>query len=284
MPATILILEDDTALRENLAESLEDSGYTVAQAEAGVAALALLEARDFDLFITDVRMAGIDGLATLARARELRPELKSIVITGYADTSAPTRAVEAETLDYLYKPFSLKELESAVKRALGAEAEERRYSGLLARIAQKASDVQLQGVDKERDRTFRGYYVAVRSRLLAEAEAFDAWSDLLTLESQRESLKSKGFDLALGSTLGAGYRALLKRLSSQVRESPARLPASPLQRTRFALVVQGVTEGRISLEQLKLAPLLSGFRHETLRQEPELEEVYQALWGSSPVV
>lgn len=286
MPA-VLILEDDVALREILAESLEDLGHQVFQAGHGAEALDLIRRQDFALFITDVRMAGVDGLETLAQARELRPELKAIIMTGFADETAPPRAIQQEALDYLYKPFSLKQLSEAVERVLDADQERQRYQGLVGRVVAgyrsllaSLNDAQQRALEKDRERAFRAFFVAVRSRLVGEADAVDLWGDLTTAEGQRDRLKT-GLDLALARQVTAGYRGLVHKLAHLVQRPPGSAPAARLQRIRLLPLLQGIEQGRISLEQLKLAPLLGDLRHETLRVEPELEELQRALWGDA---
>ena len=286
MPA-ILILEDDVPLRETLAESLEDFGHEVFQAGNSTQALAVVGRQDLDLFLTDVRMTGPDGLETLQRALELKPNLRAIVMTGFADESAPPRAIEAGAWDYLYKPFSLKQLAEAIARVLGADREEQRYRGLLGRVVEGyrnlmagLTETQVKALDKDRQRAFQGFYVSVRSRLVGEADAVDLWSELVTLEKQRLRLEG-AVDLALARQVSHGYRGLVGKLARLVKQEPSQEPASRMQRIKLLPLLQGIEEGRISVEQLKLAPMLGDMRHETIKVEPELEELHLALWGDA---
>ena len=63
----------------------------------------------FDLVITDVRMSGVDGVDGFVLPKEKLPELRCIVMTGYADDEVPVRAIKIEVDDYLYKPFQVAE-------------------------------------------------------------------------------------------------------------------------------------------------------------------------------
>jgi CheY-like chemotaxis protein len=109
----ILVVDDDSEVREILAETLEEFGYGVVQASSGDDALALLEARrDIGMLITDVRMPGMSGLELAALARRHDAKLKVIVISGYF---LPQPITER----FLKKPFHMQELASAVRAELG---------------------------------------------------------------------------------------------------------------------------------------------------------------------
>ena len=74
MGKTILIVEDETVLRESLAELLAEEGHTVKQAENGKVARELVLKEHVDLFLTDVRMPEMDGLTLLGHLRQILPE------------------------------------------------------------------------------------------------------------------------------------------------------------------------------------------------------------------
>ncbi len=111
---SILLAEDDTAVRSLLARVLRASGYEVVEAGDGAAAQALVEAAPFDLLVTDVLMPRLSGLDLVSRLRAAGRTLPVIFITGYAD--ALIDAAEAEFV--LRKPFSPGALAEAVRRAL----------------------------------------------------------------------------------------------------------------------------------------------------------------------
>ena len=79
----LLLVEDETLLREAIAEQLTDHGYQVDQAESGEAAVARLSDFAYDLVITDLRLPGIDGSAVVEAAVARYPDIIAIVITGY---------------------------------------------------------------------------------------------------------------------------------------------------------------------------------------------------------
>jgi CheY-like chemotaxis protein len=96
--ARVLVVDDDTMVREVLAGQMEEQGYCVSQASDGLEALAQLDGgAAVDLLISDFAMPGMNGLTLIQEARRRRPELRAILLTGYADPSvrfgaeAPTR-------------------------------------------------------------------------------------------------------------------------------------------------------------------------------------------------
>lgn len=92
-------------MRDTLLVVLEDEGFEVTGAANGYEAIEKIKETSFDLVICDIRMAGMDGLDTLATLKKSQPELKSIIMTGYASTEDPIRAIKLGVNDYLFKPF-----------------------------------------------------------------------------------------------------------------------------------------------------------------------------------
>jgi len=118
---TVLLVEDEDPVRLFAARALRSKGYHVIEARSGEAALELLEreAPDLDLLITDVVMPGIDGPTLFRTVRETRPGLPVVCISGYSEDALRQRIVGADGVAFLPKPFSLKQLAVAVKRAVG---------------------------------------------------------------------------------------------------------------------------------------------------------------------
>jgi len=112
----ILIVEDEKLKRITLEDDLRDAGYQTAAFACPVSALALLSEESFDVAITDLRMPEMDGLEFMARARELRPEMKIILITAYGTVDSAIKALSLNAYDYLTKPFSTEELFPALNR------------------------------------------------------------------------------------------------------------------------------------------------------------------------
>ena len=101
---TILVAEDDSVLRENMADYLEDRDFRVLTAENGRVAIELFERDGADLILTDLRMPEVDGLGVLRRARELSSETPTIVVSGTGETRDVIQALRLGAWDYVLKP------------------------------------------------------------------------------------------------------------------------------------------------------------------------------------
>jgi two-component system cell cycle sensor histidine kinase/response regulator CckA len=119
--ATILLVEDEEAVRAFAARALASRGYKVLEAASGIEALDVM--RDagggIDLVVSDVVMPELDGPSMLRELRKTRPDLKIIFISGYAEDAFRKNLPDGETFHFLPKPFSLKQLAVAVKETLG---------------------------------------------------------------------------------------------------------------------------------------------------------------------
>ena len=118
---TVLLVEDEDAVRVFATRALRNKGYTVLEARTGEGALDILrDTPDIDLLITDMVMPGMDG-ATLARlVRVERPEIRVILISGYSEEVARGDLVESKDIHFLPKPFDLAQLAARVKEVMAA--------------------------------------------------------------------------------------------------------------------------------------------------------------------
>jgi DNA-binding NtrC family response regulator len=114
MAGSILVVDDDSLVRQTFGEVLAASGYEVTLADSGMAALALLDAAQPDVVLLDIAMPGMNGLDTLARIISRRPRLPVVMITGYADIDLATEAVRRGAADYVHKPVDLDDLARSV--------------------------------------------------------------------------------------------------------------------------------------------------------------------------
>ncbi|MGB0748233.1 MAG: PAS domain-containing protein [Magnetospiraceae bacterium] len=121
---TILLVEDEDAVRLFASRALSNKGYQVLEAENGEAALDLVRARtaSIDLVVSDVVMPGMDGHALVKQLRKERPGIKVILISGYTQDAIPEEIGRDESLNFLNKPFSLNELAGKVKTVMEAPA------------------------------------------------------------------------------------------------------------------------------------------------------------------
>ena len=117
---TILLVEDEDAVRNFGARALRSRGYTVIEAQSGVDALNQVEGRldEIDLMVSDVVMPEMDGPSLLGELRALKPDLKVIFVSGYAEEAFRKNLPDGQQFDFLPKPFGLKQLVEAVKAVM----------------------------------------------------------------------------------------------------------------------------------------------------------------------
>jgi two-component system response regulator HydG len=117
-PSRILVVDDQRNMRTTTALILRQQGYEVAEVESGEEALSRLLVEPFDLVLTDLKMAPLDGLAVLRGALEISPSTQVVVMTGYGTVESAVDAMQQGAYDYLSKPFKDSELLVRVQRAL----------------------------------------------------------------------------------------------------------------------------------------------------------------------
>jgi signal transduction histidine kinase/CheY-like chemotaxis protein len=128
----ILVVDDEPEVISFCRRVLARSGYAVSGETSPEQALQCIATLDIDLLVTDLRMPTMSGLDLIEAARRQRPNLVSVVITGYADTiDVAVRALRSGARDFLAKPFSIEELRQAVDHALHEAHVIREYHRLL---------------------------------------------------------------------------------------------------------------------------------------------------------
>ena len=147
--ATILIAEDDRAIRFSLACSLKADGYRVIEAGDGDEALARIEREQPDAVLLDLKMPGRDGLAVLAELGPALADLPVIVITAYGGSAAAIEAMRRGAYDYLTKPFDLDEVQLTLKRALRQRALAFEVKALRARTGGEPNEAADEPADAE---------------------------------------------------------------------------------------------------------------------------------------
>lgn len=117
---TVLLAEDEALLRMITSDTLRDGGYEVIEAADGAEALAILERRgsEIDLLLTDIKMPKLDGYQLTCAALQLLPDLKVMLMTGYAHEPAPQNIRDAD-IRVLLKPFDFDRLLVEVRSVLG---------------------------------------------------------------------------------------------------------------------------------------------------------------------
>jgi len=114
----LLLVDDEAALRQAIAERLADHGFVVEQASNGEDALARLADFAYDIIITDLRLPGVDGRAVLQSALDRYPEIIAIIITGFGTVKDAVNAIKQGAADFITKPFQFDALLHVVNSAL----------------------------------------------------------------------------------------------------------------------------------------------------------------------
>ncbi|MBI3924173.1 MAG: response regulator [Armatimonadetes bacterium] len=295
MPQSVLILEDDVNMQELLVETLEDHGYFSQGAGSADEAIQLARKFNFDLVVSDVRMAGTDGIDALAAIKRIRPDIRAIVITGYASLEAPARAMKVHVDDYIYKPFRLPDFLAAVRRVFQSGEERQGYQQLFSRVFSGSKkllemagfsfrDTRLQALEGERDGTFQTFFVGVRSNHLKKSAALEIWDRIEELEANRQNLTGKE-DMESLQRLQEAYRYACDLITAMSRSDSAGLGKArapeQISRQDFYRFYDRIQDSSVSVEQLKVAPTLRRTDPALLNRSPEFAALNQRLWGAA---
>jgi CheY-like chemotaxis protein len=117
--ARILITEDEDSLRSFVARALRLDGHETVEAADGAEGLDALSDGGFDLLLSDIRMPVMDGIELAHRASADHPDLKILLMTGYAEQRERADDLMQKIVDVVSKPFTLPDIRAAVARALG---------------------------------------------------------------------------------------------------------------------------------------------------------------------
>jgi two-component system, OmpR family, KDP operon response regulator KdpE len=125
--SSVLVVDDEPALRKALRTSLIASGFAVEEARDGEEALVTARRHVFDLVLLDINMPGINGIDACRRMRGISPRAGIVMVTVRDSEDDKVRALEAGADDYVTKPFKLRELtarlRAVLRRTRGAQAE-----------------------------------------------------------------------------------------------------------------------------------------------------------------
>jgi two-component system response regulator PilR (NtrC family) len=125
VPASILIVDAESAIRDIFRRCLEDDGYRVSTAATGEEAIARLRDDAYDLIISDIILPGMTGLELLSRVGALVPRPAVILITAYATVDSAVEALRSGASDYIRKPFKLDDVKLRVARLVASAPAER---------------------------------------------------------------------------------------------------------------------------------------------------------------
>ncbi len=139
-PLRVLVVDDAIQMAETVADGLSDRGYDATAVASGEQAIARLRAEPFAALVTDLRMPDVDGLALLAAARRITPDLPVIVMTAYGAIDSAIESIRQGANHYLTKPFRIEDLALFLDRALEERRVRREVSALRAVLGAEAPD------------------------------------------------------------------------------------------------------------------------------------------------
>ncbi|MCK5836124.1 MAG: response regulator [Desulfobacula sp.] len=114
----VLLIDDDEDIRDIMAITLKDAGYSVICAPDGYAGLMLATREEPQIVITDIKMPGLNGLEVLEKIKKIKPETEVIVTTGFGDIKQAVKALQYDASDFISKPIDDGALHMALKRAM----------------------------------------------------------------------------------------------------------------------------------------------------------------------
>lgn len=106
----LLVVEDDKRLRESLSLEFSDKGYAVSQADS----LKTIEEKSYDYAIVDLRLNGTSGLTVVEHLKNISPDCRIVVLTGYGSISTAVEAIKLGAINYLTKPADIEKIENAL--------------------------------------------------------------------------------------------------------------------------------------------------------------------------
>jgi putative nucleotidyltransferase with HDIG domain len=194
MPDRILVVDDEEAIREIVASMLTAAGYSCRQAGSGIEALAVLTSGDeFELMLSDLMMADLDGIGLLERTKEKYPDMPVVMVTAVHDISVALAAIRNGAYDYLLKPFEREQLLNTVSRALEnrrLKMENRTYQINLESLVEARTN-QLQAALRDLERSYDMTLQALGDAL-----------DMKDRETEGHSKRVTAFTMAISRAMG----------------------------------------------------------------------------------
>jgi putative nucleotidyltransferase with HDIG domain len=194
MPDRILVVDDEEAIREIVASMLSTAGYSCKQAGSGMEALSVLHSgEEFELLLSDLMMADLDGIGLLEKTKEKYPDMPVVMVTAVHDISVALAAIRNGAYDYLLKPFEREQLLATVSRALEnrrLKVENRTYQTNLESLVEARTD-QLQAAMTSLERSYD-----------ITLEALGDALDLKDRETEGHSKRVTAFTIAIARAMG----------------------------------------------------------------------------------
>ena len=162
--SSILIIDDDSSICENLDLYLTEEGYTVHTAMTGTDGLNKFVEKSPDVVILDIRLPDIDGFTVLEDIREDNENAKVIMITAHHDMETTIKAMKCGAFDYIHKPVNVDEIDIAIKKALNSLDMEKKINGLLTDPLRDFKVGDIIGIGTDMREIFKTIGVVSQSR------------------------------------------------------------------------------------------------------------------------
>src|SRR3989475_6426430 len=195
MPAErILVVDDEETIREIVSSMLTHANYKCRQAASGLEALALLDSgEEFELMLSDLMMANLDGIGLLERTKEKFPDMPVVMVTAVHDISVALAALRNGAYDYLLKPFEREQLLATARRAL----ENRRL-----KLENRAYQTNLEALVTARTEQLRKAMSNLERSYDITLEALGDALDLKDAETEGHSKRVTAFTIAIARAMG----------------------------------------------------------------------------------
>jgi putative nucleotidyltransferase with HDIG domain len=190
----ILVVDDEEAIREIVTSMLTSANYQCRQAASGLEALALLDSgEEFELMLSDLMMAGLDGIGLLERSKEKYPDMPVVMVTAVHDISVALAAIRNGAYDYLLKPFEREQLLATARRAL----ENRRL-----KLENRTYQTNLEALVTARTEQLRKAMTTLERSYDITLEALGDALDLKDAETEGHSKRVTAFTIAIARHMG----------------------------------------------------------------------------------
>lgn len=133
----VLIIDDDSSIRNMLSIVLKNEGYEVDAVESAIVALKKLKKETVDLIISDIKMPEISGIELLRKVKSIDREIPVIMITGFGSTNDAVEAMKIGAEDYINKPFNLEELKIIINKSMHKKTIEKENVELKSKLSDK---------------------------------------------------------------------------------------------------------------------------------------------------
>jgi putative nucleotidyltransferase with HDIG domain len=190
----ILVVDDEDSIREIVSSMLSTANYQCRQAASGLEALALLDSgEEFELMLSDLMMAGLDGIGLLERTKERYPDMPVVMVTAVHDISVALTAIRNGAYDYLLKPFEREQLLNTVRRAL----ENRRL-----KLENRAYQTNLEALVQQRTEQWRLALLNLEKSYDYTLEALGDALDMKDAETEGHSRRVTAYTIAIARAMG----------------------------------------------------------------------------------